>query len=54
VTLSPEGRRRAWEIAQAAPPFSAEIRDQIHQILWGAPAPKSPPAEAGIPAADAA
>ena len=35
----PEARQRAREIAAAAPPFSAAIRDQIRLILWGSLAP---------------
>jgi hypothetical protein len=43
--LSPEARRRAQEIAAAAPPFSAAIREQIRLIMWGSVAPNSMQAE---------
>ena len=45
MSLSPEARRRAKEIAVAAPPFSAAIRDQIRLILWGSVAAKPSPAD---------
>jgi hypothetical protein len=51
MTLSPEARQRAREIAAAAPPFSDAVRDQIRLILWGSPALDSTHAES---AADAA
>jgi hypothetical protein len=54
MTLSPEARQRAREIAEAAPPFSSAIRDQIYLILWGSPAPNSTQAEPITDAADAA
>ena len=54
MTLSPEARQRAREIAAAAPPFSAAIRDQIRLILWGSLAPSSPQADLSTGDADAA
>lgn len=54
MTLSPEARQRAREIAEAAPPFSPAIRDQIRLILWGAVAAKPQPQESATDAADAA
>ena len=45
MTLSPEARQRAKEIAATAPPFSPAIRDQIRLILWGSVAAKPPPAD---------
>lgn len=54
TALSSEARQRAREIAAAAPPFSAAIRDQIRLILWGSPAPKFLPAESAAEDADAA
>jgi hypothetical protein len=35
MTLSPEARQRAREIAEAAPPISPEIKEKIRLILWG-------------------
>jgi hypothetical protein len=54
MTLSPEARQRARENAEAAPPFSPAIRDQIYLVLWGSPAPNSIQAEPTNDAADAA
>jgi hypothetical protein len=54
VTLSPEARQRAREIAAVAPPFSDAVRDQIRLILWGSPAPSSTQAESPAEDADAA
>jgi hypothetical protein len=52
--LSPEARRRAKEIAAAAPPFSPAIRDQIRLILWGSVVAEPSPQESATQAADAA
>jgi hypothetical protein len=54
TALSPEARQRAREIAEAAPPFSPAIHDQIYLILWGAQAPNSTQADSITDAADAA
>jgi hypothetical protein len=54
TALSPEARKRAKEIAEAAPPFSPVIRDQIYLILWGTSAPNSTQADSITDAADAA
>lgn len=54
MTLSPEARQRAKEIAAAAPLFSAAIRDQIRLILWGSLAPNSTQADSPPEDADAA
>lgn len=54
TALSPEARQRAREIAEAAPPFSSAIRDQIRLILWGSPVLNSTQADSATDAADAA
>jgi len=54
TALSPEARKRASEIAAAAPPFSAAIRDQIRLILWGSLASNSGEADSSNEDADAA
>lgn len=54
MTLSPEARQRARENAEAAPPFSPEITNQIYLILWGCPVPMATPSESAAENADAA
>lgn len=44
MTLTPEARQRAREIAEAAPPFGPPIREQIRLILWGASSAVAAPA----------
>ena len=54
MTLSPEARKRAREIAAAAPPLSAAIREQIRLILWGSVVAEPSPQESATQEADAA
>lgn len=42
LPISPEAQRHAWELAQNAPPMSAETRAAV-AILLGRPAPAALP-----------